>query len=164
MRLSMIAAVAQNHLIGKDNDLPWHLPDDMTFFKQTTKGHTIIMGRKSFEALGGLLPKRRHIVITRKKDYQPEGVTVVHSMAEAFVAAPHSDWPHEVFVTGGAEIYQMALSVADRLYITHVHGSVAGDTYFPPVDWQQWHLLSEEYHSRDEKHAFSFCFSIYDRK
>ena len=164
MIFSVIAAVAQNHIIGKDNDLPWHLPDDMKFFKQTTKGHTLIMGRKSFEALGKPLPGRRHIIITRKKDYQPEGVEVVHSLSEALMAAPHPDWPNEVFITGGAEIYGLALSVCNKMYITHVHGSVEGDTYFPAIDWQYWQLQSEAYHIRDDKHAYSFCFSVYDRK
>ena len=159
--LILIAAVAQNNVIGKDNELVWHLPADMRFFKNTTMGHTLIMGRKTFESFGKPLPGRKSIVITRQKNWQYEGVKVVHSLDEAIKAAPQGE---EVFIVGGAEIYRLALPLCKKMYLTIVHHEFEGDTFFPPVDFTQWKLISEEKHPTDEKHAFAFSIRTYERR
>ena len=158
--ISIIVAASENNAIGKDNDLLWHLPNDFRFFKQQTMGHSLIMGRKTFESLPGALPKRRNIVITRQQDYQPEGVTVVHSLA---VALEQCAAEEEVFIGGGAEIYKQALDLTDRVYLTRVHTHIEGDRYFVDLDTAQWKLVSEERHEADERHAFAYTFLQYDR-
>ncbi len=159
--LSLIAAVSENQVIGKHNQLVWHLPADMRFFKNTTMGHTLIMGRKTFESFGKPLPGRKSIVITRQKYWQYEGVEIVHSLEEAIKAAPHDE---EVFIVGGAEIYRLALPLCEKMYLTIVHHQFEGDTFFPPVDFSQWHLISEEKHPSNEKHAYAFSIREYERK
>jgi dihydrofolate reductase len=158
--ISLIAAIAENKVIGKDNRLVWHLPVDMRFFKNTTMGHTLIMGRKTFESFGKPLPGRKSIVITRQKDYRYEGVKVVHSLDEAIKAAPVDE---EVFIAGGAEIYRQAMPLCERMYLTIVHHDFEGDTWFPPIDYGQWKLLSSEKHPADEKHAYAFSINVYER-
>lgn len=134
-QLILIAAVAQNGVIGINNTLPWRLPADLKYFKQCTDGQTLIMGRKTFDSLGRLLPNRRHIVITRNTGWQAEGVTVAHSLAEAIQAAGAVD---KVFVIGGAEIYAAALPIADALFLTEVDANPEGDAFFPPFDRSGW--------------------------
>ncbi|MBO0932196.1 dihydrofolate reductase [Fibrella aquatilis] len=171
MKISLIAAMAQNRVIGKDNDLPWHLPDDFAYFKQKTGGHVIIMGRKSFEALGKPLPKRTNIVVTRQADFQAEGITVVPSLEAALdVARPveaRAEHPEggvaEIFVIGGAEIYALALPVADRIYLTEVQKAYDGDTRFPEFDCTVWHESSRQHHPADDRHETAFDFVVYEK-
>ncbi len=159
----MIAAVAQNHVIGRKNDLPWHLPDDFAFFKRKTSHHPIIMGRKSLESLGKPLPNRTNIVITRNKGLQAAGVTIVHTLDEA-IAAARSINQEEIFVIGGAEVYTMALPVATTLYLTEIHRDYEGDAYFPEVDKREWNEVSRVPHAADERHEVGFDFVTYERK
>lgn len=159
--LTMIAAAAENNALGKDNDLVWHLPDDFKRFKRLTSGHHIIMGRKTFESFPKLLPDRTHIIITRKKDYNPEGTLVVNSIEEAIKLAKLDNQP---YIIGGGEIYEMGIKVADRIELTRVHGEFEADTFFPNIDENEWELVKEQYHPKDEKHDYAFTYLTYERK
>lgn len=154
----IIVAAAENNAIGKDNQLLWHLPDDMKFFKQTTSGFTVIMGRKTFESFGKPLRNRRNIVITRQADYHAKGTETVHSLEAALERCSEED---RVFIIGGAEIYRQALPLTDELYLTRVHAAPEGDTYFPEVDLHSWELRWQEAHPADERHAHAFTFFHY---
>lgn len=159
--ISIIVAIAQNGTIGDKNALLWHIKEDMRFFRTTTSGHPVIMGRKTFESLGSKpLPKRRNIVITRS-DVEFEGAFVAHSLEEA-VAMTDDD--AEVFIMGGAQIYAQALDIADRMYITRVERDYEGDTSFPEVDYSKWKLVAEERYERGEDYDSPFSFLTYDRK
>jgi dihydrofolate reductase len=160
MIVSLVAAMAENRVIGKEGKVPWHLPDDLRNFKQLTLDHTVIMGRKTFEEIHRPLANRRNVVISRNPDFRPHGVTVVPSLAEALAWGATE---REVFVIGGGEIYRLALPRADRLYLTVVHAEVEGDTYFPPFDRPDWALEEEAFHPADERHAFPFSFRTYHR-
>ncbi|MCA0231789.1 MAG: dihydrofolate reductase [Bacteroidetes bacterium] len=157
MITSMIVAVAQNGVIGRDNQLIWHLPNDLKQFKRLTTGHPIIMGRKTFESIGKPLPNRTSIVITRSKEWAYEGVIVVHSMEEA-IAAAQATQTEEAFVIGGAEIYRVAFPLADKLYLTEVKADFEGDAYFEPINPNEWKEISRVSHSVDEKHSVPFDF------
>ncbi|MEC3881771.1 dihydrofolate reductase [Parapedobacter sp. 10938] len=157
--VSAIVAAAENNAIGKDNQLLWHLPNDLRFFKRTTTGHTIIMGRKTYESVGKPLPNRRNIIITRQAGYTAEGAEVVHSLAAALESCAGED---EVFIVGGAEIYQQALPVVNRIYLTRVHVTLPGDSFFPELDKQRWRLVSEDHHAADDRHAYGYTFEIYE--
>ncbi len=163
MKISLIAAVAQNGIIGKENDLPWHLPDDFAYFKRKTSQHPIIMGRKSLDALGKPLPNRTNIVLTRNPDFQVDGVTVVHTLDEAVVAAKAVN-DQEIFVIGGSEIYAMALPVATTLYLTEIHKAYDGDASFPAFNKADWTEASRQPHSADNRHETSFDFVVYERR
>ncbi len=158
-----MAARAKNNVIGKDNDLVWHLPADLKFFKQTTRGHTMIMGRKTFESLGNPLPHRDSWIVTRNKDYKAEGITPFHSLHEAIKAAEEKGL-ETVFILGGGEIYRQSMKIADKLIITEVHENFEGDTFFPEIDLQIWKEVSREEHRADEKNKYDFAFVIYNRK
>lgn len=158
--VTLIAAAGENNELGKEKDLVWHLPDDFKRFKQLTSGHYIIMGRKTFETFPKLLPNRTHVIITRKKDYSPEGAIVVHSIQEALKVSKNDSRP---FVIGGGEIYKLSLPKADRIELTRVHGSFDADTFFPEFDEEHWKLVSSEFHPKDEKHNYSFTYLTYDR-
>lgn len=162
MKISLIAAVAQNGVIGRDNDLPWHLPDDFAFFKRKTSHHPIIMGRKSLEALGKPLPNRTNIVLTRNKELSVAGVTIVHTL-DAAIAEAKAINQTEIFVIGGAEIYKMALSIATTLYLTEIHQDFEGDAYFPTFDKNEWQEVSRRPHPADERHSVAFDFVEYER-
>jgi dihydrofolate reductase len=167
VKLSMIVAAAQNRVIGRDNALPWYLPNDLKYFKQTTLGKPIIMGRKTYESIGKPLPGRTNIVITRQTDYQPDGVKVVHSVAEARDLAESVcliDGQEEAMVMGGAEIYTLALPDADRLYLTEVHADVDGDAYFPEYDKTEWQEISREDFSAEGSNPYNYSFVVYDKK
>lgn len=159
--VSIIVAIAQNGTIGDKNSLLWHIKEDMRFFRTTTSGHPVIMGRKTFESLGSKpLPKRTNIVITRA-DREFEGVLTAHSLEEAIRMAGEDE---EIFVMGGAQIYREALSVVDRMYITVVERDYEGDTSFPEIDFSQWELVNVVRHERGEEYESPFEFRTYDRK
>lgn len=160
--LCIIVAAAENNIIGKDNQLIWHLSDDLKRFKKLTSGHHIIMGRKTFESFSKPLPNRTHIVITRQKDYiVPKGVIVVHSMQEAVNIASEND--NEPFVIGGGEIYKHALPFATKIELTRVHHNFEGDTYFPEIDLTKWKEIANTFHKKDNKHEYEFSFITYKR-
>lgn len=159
--VSAIVAAAENNAIGKDNELLWHLPNDLRFFKQTTSGHAVIMGRKTYESVGKPLPNRRNLVVTRQKDYVLEGAEVVHSLEAALARCSDET---EVFIVGGAEIYRQALPFTHRVYLTRVHAELPGDAYFPDLDERDWVLVSEEKHNPDERHAYGYSFQVYERR
>lgn len=165
MIISLIAALSENRVIGKNNDLPWHLPDDMKYFMKTTSGHHVIMGRKNYESIPEKfrpLPNRTNIVVTRQRNYRAKNCTVVHSLDDALTLA-HQANVDEVFIIGGAEIYRQGLARADRLYLTEIHATVDGDTYFPEFDKRHWKETSRTRHPADERHAFPFDFVIYEK-
>ena len=171
MTISLIAAMAQNRTIGRDTadgkpGLPWHLPDDFAYFKQKTSGHAIIMGRKSLDALGKPLPKRTNIVITRNPDFRPDGVVVVNRLEAALEAAEQAEAAHtqpELFVIGGAEIYALALPVANRIYLTEIHRNYDGNASFPEFDKTEWTEVSRQPHPADNRHEAAFDFVTYER-
>ena len=158
--ITLIAAAAENNELGKDKDLVWHLPDDFKRFKELTTGHHIIMGRRTFETFPKLLPKRTHVVITRKEDYQPEGAIVVNSMEKALEVAKDDPQP---FVIGGGEIYKLSLAKADKIELTRVHGSFDADTFFPEFDENEWELTGSTFHPKDDKHDYAFTYLTYER-
>ena len=157
----MIAAVAENNALGKDNNLLWHLPSDFKRFKELTSGHHIIMGRKTFESFPKPLPNRTHIVISRQKDYLPEGCIIVENLEKAFAVCPKNE---DSFIIGGGEIYSQSIPLADELDITRVHHSFEADVYFPEIDSKIWELTSETFNPKDEKHLYDYTFQIYTRK
>jgi dihydrofolate reductase len=159
--ITLIAAVAQNNALGKDNQLLWHLPDDFKRFKNITSGHYIIMGRKTFDSFPKPLPNRTHVIITRQKEYKPEGCIVVNSLEEAIQSCPKQE---DIFIIGGGEIYKQSIAIADKIDITRVHNSFEADTFFPEIEIEKWQLIFEEYHSKDERHDFDFTFQTYVRK
>ncbi|MBF8150198.1 dihydrofolate reductase [Winogradskyella sp. F6397] len=161
--LTIIVAAGEDNAIGKDNDLIWHLSDDLKRFKSLTNGHHIIMGRKTFESFPKPLPNRVHVVITRQKDYKvPEGVIVVNSLEDALDAARRDKQP---FIIGGGEIYKQAMTLVDKLEITRVHAEFENaDTFFPEIDETLWSEVDRTSHDVDEKHAYAFSFITYLRK
>lgn len=159
--ITLIAAAAENNALGKDKDLVWHLPDDFKRFKELTTGHYIIMGRKTFETFPKPLPNRTHVVITRQKDYHPEGAIVVHSLEKALEVAKDDEQP---FIIGGGEIYKLALSKSDKIELTRVHETFEADAFFPEIDEKNWELTNSSFHPKDEKHAYSFTYLTYERR
>lgn len=159
--VTLIAAAGEDNELGKDKDLVWHLPDDFKRFKALTTGHHILMGRKTFETFPDLLPNRTHVVITRRKDYHPEGTIVVHSVEKALEIAKDDPQP---FVIGGGEIYKLSMEKADKIELTRVHGTFEADTFFPEISPSKWELVSSTFHEKDERHKFSFTYETYERK
>ena len=157
----LIAAVAKNNALGKNNDLIWHLPNDFKRFKALTSGHYIIMGRKTFESFPKPLPNRTHVVITRQKEYQPEGCIVVDSIEKALAISPKNE---DVFIIGGGEIYILGLPFAQKIELTRIHNDFEADVFFPEIDLKQWKLVEEEFHLKDEKHKHDFSFQTFLRK
>jgi len=160
--ISFIVAMDKNRVIGKNNQLPWHLPEDLKFFKRVTMGHSIAMGRKTYESIGRPLPGRQNIIITRKPDYQSDGCMVFHSLREFLQFCKGQS--EEIFVIGGAEVFTEMFTYADRLYITYIHDEFAGDTFFPNWNEQEWELTSCEPGLKDEKNPFDYEFRVYNRK
>jgi dihydrofolate reductase len=160
--LTIIVAADTNDTIGKDNKLIWHLPDDLKRFKRLTSGHHIIMGRKTFDSFPGLLPNRKHIVITRQKENKEiENVIYVNSMQEAIKVSNEDPNP---FVIGGGEIYKIAMDYCSKIELTRVNHSFDGDTHFTKIDTNDWTKISDEFHDTDEKHKYSFNFETYEIK
>lgn len=163
MKITLVVAVSDNQVIGKDNQLLWHLPKDMRFFKNTTWAMPVLMGRKTFESLGNkILPGRLNVVLTRQQDLVLNGATVVPSLEEAINLVSKLDYK-ELMVIGGGQIYEMALPIADTIYLTRVHTSLQGDTFFPILS-ADWRMTSSEKHEVDEKHAFPFDIECWKRK
>lgn len=160
--ISHIVAMDKHRVIGKDNRLPWHLPADLSYFKKVTMGHAIIMGRKTFESIGRPLPGRENVIVTRNRSFQAEGCTVIHSIEEVLQFADKRN--DEVFVIGGAELFQATLPFADRLYITKIEASFPGDTFFPEFDESKWQVISYTKGEKDEKNPYDYAFIIYERK
>ncbi|NBW52886.1 MAG: dihydrofolate reductase [Betaproteobacteria bacterium] len=152
-KLSIIVAISSNRVIGVNNSLPWHLSEDLKHFKSLTTGHTIIMGRKTYESIGRALPNRRNIVISRNTETSFEGTEVVHSIEDAFSISKHDD---EVFVIGGSNIYEQALNLVDHLYITEIKKSFSGDAFFPEINKSIWTESSREDHIANDGLEFSF--------
>ena len=159
--ISIIAAVAKNGVIGQDNRLIWHIPEDLRRFKALTTGHPVVMGRKTFESLGRPLPARINVVISRSQDYQAQCAMVVHSLPDALALFNPG---METFIIGGAEIYAQALPLADRLYLTEIDADYEGDTVFPAWDSSEWDLIEETGHPRGKDFEHPFSFLVYERK
>ena len=160
--LSAIVAMAENRVIGKDNQLPWHLPADLKHFKSITTGHPILMGRKTHESIGRPLPNRVNIILTRNPDYQAAGCTVVTSIETAL---QHAEQHHAsvLFVIGGAEIYRQLLPAIQRIYLTIVHHAIEGDAHFPELNPHEWKEVSREKHAADEANPFAYSFVVFER-
>lgn len=159
--LSVIAAMSRNGVIGDRGKIPWHLPAELQLFKRITTGHYIVMGRKTWESIERLLPGRITVIVTRELEYWVPGAIVTHSLEEALAACEEDK---EVFVVGGADLFQEALPLADQLYLTVVDAEVNGDTVMPPIDFDQWEAVEAESFPADEKNAYAFCCTHYQRK
>jgi len=159
-KLAMIVAASENNVIGVDGDLPWRLSSDLVRFKKLTMGHHIIMGRKTFDSIGKLLPGRTTVIITRQSDFEFEGAKVANSIDEAIALCDQDDCP---FITGGAEIYRLALPLVNEIQLTRVHKEIEGDTFLPEIDWNQWNLVSSKRHEKDKKNEVDYSFEIYQR-
>lgn len=166
MKLAMIVAMAENRVIGRDNKLPWYLPNDLKYFKQVSMGKPILMGRKTYDSIGKPLPGRTNIVITRNPEWQAEGVKVVHSLEQALALAEsiaEIDGAEELMVIGGDQIYQSALPRCDRLYLTEVHAEVEGDAYFPDFDREQFKELARERFEAEGPNPYAYSFVVLER-
>ena len=161
MRRTLVVAVARNGVIGKDNHLPWRLPDEIAYFKRVTMGNPVIMGRRTWESIGKPLAGRKNIVVTHRRDYQAPGCTVVHSLQEAWKAAEGAE---EACVIGGTTLFEESLPVADRIHYTEVEADVEGDTFFPPFDRREWEVREVERHSADDRHAYPYRILVMDRR
>ena len=157
--ITIIVAAAENNAIGKDNDLIWSLPNDLKRFKKLTSGHSIIMGRKTFDSFPGLLPNRKHIVISRNKNISfSDEVTVVNNFEDAITETGDDENP---FIIGGGQIYKLAMDIVDKIELTRVHEEFKADTFFPKIDEDKWKLIHEEFNEKDERHQFSFTYKTY---
>lgn len=159
--ISIIVAMSENRVIGKDNKLIWHLPADLKRFKQLTMGHHVIMGRKTFESIGRVLPGRTFIIVTRQKDFQFPGCLVADSIEKAIELCKNDA---ESFIIGGAQIYNQALPLADKIYLTQIHQSFEGDVFFPEINKEEWNITLQENHKADEKNLYAYSFVDYERK
>ncbi|MCA9523688.1 MAG: dihydrofolate reductase [Myxococcales bacterium] len=160
MRVTLIAAVARNGAIGKGNDLPWHIPEDLRHFKRTTRGCPVVMGRRTYESVGEPLPRRRNVVISRRPDFRAPGCDVFTSLEAALTALADEA---EVFVVGGTGIYRAALPYAARMIITHIDASFDADTFFPDVDWSAWSMTEERRFEATDERPLAFSFVTYER-
>jgi dihydrofolate reductase len=160
--LSHIVAASENNIIGSNNDLPWHLPNDFKYFKNKTWGMPVIMGRKSYESLKNALPGRVNIVVTGKKDWHPANVFVAENINEAIEKAREAD-TKEIFIIGGGEIFKQTIDIVSRIYLTRVHAVVKGDTYYPEINRSLWSLVSEQSFPADEKNSYAYTFEVWER-
>jgi len=159
-RISIIVAMARNRVIGANGAIPWHLPDELKLFKSITMGHHILMGRKTWDSIGRLLPGRTTVIVTRQPGYRVFGAVVAHSLEEAVSACGADD---EIFVIGGAELFRAALPLADRLYLTTVDAEIAGDVYMPELAPDEWWEVSSQKHAADERHPYAYRHTVHDR-
>lgn len=162
MFISLVVAAANNNVIGKDNQLVWNLPNDMKFFKNVTWGMPVVMGRKTYEALGKPLPGRKNIVITRQPNWKAEGTIAVKSLEDATFLVKEMD-VKEMMVIGGGEIFKLVFEKAKRIYLTRVDADPEGDSWFPEVDAKEWKLVSKKDHEADVKHAYNYSFQVWER-
>ena len=158
--ISLIVAMTENRVIGRDGDMPWRLSNDLKRFKRITMGHHILMGRKTYDSIGRPLPGRTTVVISRTATYDDPNIRVARSLEEAIKISGDDE---EIFITGGAQIYQLALSQVDRIYLTRIRCELEGDTFFPEVDFEKWELVEQENHLADEKNNFDYSFLTYQR-
>ncbi len=163
MIVSAIVATAKNNVIGKDNNIPWYLPDDLKYFKAKTLNHHVIMGRKSYESIGHPLPKRTNIIVTRNSFFIASNCLVVHTVEDGLEIARKNN-EEEVFILGGAQIYELSIPYLDRLYITEIDLEVEGDTFFPQLNMDEWKLVSEDPRKANEKNEHDYNFKIFERK
>jgi dihydrofolate reductase len=161
--LSHLVAASENNVIGKNNQLPWNLPNDFKFFKNKTWGMPVIMGRNTYESLDKPLPGRFNIVITTKQDWKRDDVIVAHSIDEAITKAKETDCK-EIFIIGGAEVFKQSIEIVNRIYLTRVDATIDGDAFYPAIDKTKWKLKREDPHPADEKHAFAYTFQTWERK
>lgn len=159
-RLSIIVAMAKNRVIGTNNAIPWHLPNELKLFKRVTMGHHIIMGRRTYESIGRLLPGRTTVIVTRQLGYHVPGALIAHSLEQAIAACGNDD---EVFVIGGGELYSTALPIADRIYLTTVDAEPDGDTFIPEFDLKDWRETSSQSFPAGEQHRYAYRRAVYDR-
>lgn len=167
MKKSLIVALSQNHVIGRNNKLPWYLPNDLKYFKQVTMGMPIVMGRKTYESIGKPLPGRTNIIVTRNQEWSADGVRTVHSLEEAFALAEsiaEIDGRSELMIIGGDQIYKAALPLVDRMYLTEVHAHVEGDAYFPTFDKDEWNIVGCENFDAVDPNPYDYSFVVLDRK
>ncbi len=157
--MEIVAAITDNFVIGKGGDMPWHLPADLTHFKTLTTGHTIAMGRRTWESIGRALPNRLNIVITRQEHYEVDGATIVHSIKEATQEAAGK----RLFIIGGGEMYALAMPETNRLHLTRIHTTIEGDTYFPQIDDSQWTLEESVDRAADDQNPFDLTFETWSR-
>ena len=163
MRKSIIVAIENNNGIGYQNQMPWHLPAELKLFKELTMGHHLVMGRKTFEAIGKPLPGRITIIVTRNSNYTAPGCLVTHSLDQALQVAQNAN-EEEVFICGGRSIYAEALNIADRLYLTRIHDDYQTDIFFPDFEPADWDEISSDFHPADQKNTSPFTFFVYDRR
>ena len=161
MTVSLVVAAANNNVIGRDGELPWHLPDDLRQFKRLTTGKPVIMGRRTFESIGKPLPDRHNIVMTRDPDYAAPGCDIVSSVSDALDCAGDGT---EVMVIGGGQVYRDFMPRAGRIYLTRVQAEIDGDTHFPEIDSNEWQMVSSEHHDADERHAYPFEMMVLERR
>lgn len=162
MILSLLVAADEQNVIGKDNQLPWHLPNDLKYFKNQTWGMPILMGRKTFESIGKPLPGRKSIVITRNSEWQQDHITIVHSIEEAIKKAEALD-VKEIFVIGGAQIFESSFPLAGRIYLTRIHHRFDGDVHFPRIPSTEWKMIRERHCTADEKNAYDHSFQVWEK-
>jgi dihydrofolate reductase len=162
MIISCIVAKTKNNVIGKNNTMPWHISDDLKYFKKTTSGHTIILGKNNFESIGRALPNRTNIILTRNQSFKCSGCIIMDSIEKALKYA-YETGEDEVFIIGGGQIYDQTTVYWDKLYITEIDAELEGDVFFPSIDKSEWKLISEECHQKSEKNEYDFCFKVYER-
>jgi dihydrofolate reductase len=163
MTISHLVAASENNVIGKNNELPWNLPNDFKFFKNKTWGMPVIMGRKTFESLGRSLPGRFNFIVTTNSDYKADNATITNSIEEAVEKAKETDCK-EIFIIGGGNVFKQSMNLVNRIYLTRVHTTVDGDAFYPAIDEATWKLTSADKHFADEKHAFDYTFQTWDKK
>ncbi|HLS94959.1 dihydrofolate reductase [Sphingobacterium allocomposti] len=160
LKITIIVAASENNAIGKNNQMLWHLPDDFKYFKQQTIGHSVIMGRKTYESIGKPLPERRNIVVTRDQEWTAGDVDVANSISEILTYCRDE---REIFIIGGADIYKQTLPLAQKVLLTRVHTQIDGDAYFPELAADTWKLVDKKEHPKDERHAYDFTFEVWER-